>query len=488
MCYPDRDEESNAEDASGRALRPGCPTSSVRFLVRFALERMSRSPGISLPCQGGNPMWKTSSFVSFVLLLCLLSISVISCPTPPYPYGDDDDGDDDDDDDDGSDDDGSDDDASDDDASDDDVSDDDAGDDDTVQTYTDCDGVEFQNDDCIDTWGYPCLDGVGDGVCDDGTGAWTPALNFNCAAYNYDGGDCDTPSCGDGTCNGGETTCSCPADCGTCSGCCSGATCESGTSDTACGSGGNTCQNCVNQGLTCQNQTCQQNCVSHSYYECYNGDIWWYDSCGSIEDMKEACAYGCTNGSLTCDQGPVTILLTPVKDATITNGIGYMSGAGGTNYDTSWLEVGCSYFDANNWGVSWTLLDFDFKSQIPANATIIDAAFRYHVDSAVGSSFTGYYAQLTSNWSEGSVTWNSMPSYYPQGGSFSSPTPGYSGWATKDWTTYVQHVIDEYWTSSYYGTLITSPSDQCVNGDMYIFHDKEYWQGVPPELEIEYQP
>jgi hypothetical protein len=55
-----------------------------------------------------------------------------------------------------------------------------------TDTFTDCNGTVFNNDDCVEDWGYPCLDGVGDGTCDDGSAG----PNFNCAEYNYDGGDC----------------------------------------------------------------------------------------------------------------------------------------------------------------------------------------------------------------------------------------------------------------------------------------------------------
>ena len=47
---------------------------------------------------------------------------------------------------------------------------------------TDCSGVEF--DEAYLVW-------IGDGYCDDGTDqGWTPILDFNCAEYDFDGGDC----------------------------------------------------------------------------------------------------------------------------------------------------------------------------------------------------------------------------------------------------------------------------------------------------------
>jgi len=51
----------------------------------------------------------------------------------------------------------------------------------------DCSGHSFTNDECIEIWGYGCIDGLGDGFCDDGT----YGINFNCNAYNFDNGDCE---------------------------------------------------------------------------------------------------------------------------------------------------------------------------------------------------------------------------------------------------------------------------------------------------------
>ena len=67
-----------------------------------------------------------------------------------------------------------------------------AGDDDDTtppgDTFTDCDGIAWDNEDCVDFWGIPCLDGVGDGLCDDGSEGGAP--NFNCPEFNFDEGDC----------------------------------------------------------------------------------------------------------------------------------------------------------------------------------------------------------------------------------------------------------------------------------------------------------
>ena len=48
----------------------------------------------------------------------------------------------------------------------------------------------------------------------------------------------------------------------------------------------------------CSNGICNpQPCTSHSTYSCYSNDVYWYDSCGDIEEKKEDCeGRGCSNG------------------------------------------------------------------------------------------------------------------------------------------------------------------------------------------------
>src|SRR3972149_5356949 len=35
-------------------------------------------------------------------------------------------------------------------------------------------------------------------------------------------------------------------------------------------------------------------CISHSSYSCSDNDVYWYNSCGTIEDKKEECSNGNT--------------------------------------------------------------------------------------------------------------------------------------------------------------------------------------------------
>ncbi len=109
-------------------------------------------------------------------------------------------------------------------------------------------------------------------VCFNGKCACVP----NCAGKecgpNGCGGECGTCNpgfacvdgtcgvvCGDGFCIEPESRCNCPADCGTCTGCCSNQECLAGTANTACGISGAACAPCP-VGTACQNQKCSFVC------------------------------------------------------------------------------------------------------------------------------------------------------------------------------------------------------------------------------------
>jgi len=46
----------------------------------------------------------------------------------------------------------------------------------------------------------------------------------------------------------------------------------------------------------CRDRACRPDCASRDSYSCYDNDVYWYDSCGDIEEKKEECYDGTTNG------------------------------------------------------------------------------------------------------------------------------------------------------------------------------------------------
>jgi hypothetical protein len=68
---------------------------------------------------------------------------------------------------------------------------------------------------------------------------------------------------------------------------------------------------------TCNDVTNTCECASHASLECYRDDVYWYDSCGVLEELSENCSYkcadgacvpcvSCTYGALTCTESPAT--------------------------------------------------------------------------------------------------------------------------------------------------------------------------------------
>ncbi|MCB9371081.1 thrombospondin type-1 domain-containing protein [Candidatus Woesearchaeota archaeon] len=52
---------------------------------------------------------------------------------------------------------------------------------------------------------------------------------------------------------------------------------------------------------TCNPQSCSATCTSHASYKCTSGGIWWYDSCGVKETLKQTCFDGCDSGKTQCN-------------------------------------------------------------------------------------------------------------------------------------------------------------------------------------------
>lgn len=51
---------------------------------------------------------------------------------------------------------------------------------------------------------------------------------------------------------------------------------------------------CYGEGL------CSNDCYPHGSYSCYNGHVYWYDTCGEIEEIKENCGTSGYTGSKYC--------------------------------------------------------------------------------------------------------------------------------------------------------------------------------------------
>ena len=71
------------------------------------------------------------------------------------------------------------------------------------------------------------------------------------------------------------------------------------------------CGSCYNICLstqTCSNGACVTTCTSHSSSACYNGDVYWYNSCGTREEIRYDCTstQTCTNGACVTTPSPST--------------------------------------------------------------------------------------------------------------------------------------------------------------------------------------
>jgi eight-cysteine-cluster-containing protein len=58
---------------------------------------------------------------------------------------------------------------------------------------------------------------------------------------------------------------------------------------------------CPGNGVCCMPS--EDICKSHSRYGCYNNHVYWYDSCGKVQDKKEYCQHGCENGACIRHEG-----------------------------------------------------------------------------------------------------------------------------------------------------------------------------------------
>ncbi len=62
---------------------------------------------------------------------------------------------------------------------------------------------------------------------------------------------------------------------------------------------------CPDSGTCSGNGECSVPCTTHYTYDCYSGDVYYYDSCGGLEDLKEECGVSGYTGSNYCSSGNV---------------------------------------------------------------------------------------------------------------------------------------------------------------------------------------
>ncbi len=55
----------------------------------------------------------------------------------------------------------------------------------------------------------------------------------------------------------------------------------------------------------CEDDKCKNKPDSHDYYECYSGDVYWYNSAGNREEKKEECGESGYSGDAYCDNNDV---------------------------------------------------------------------------------------------------------------------------------------------------------------------------------------
>ena len=94
----------------------------------------------------------------------------------------------------------------------------------------------------------------------------------------------------------------------TCPGCATGFVCDQASHECVCASGTRLCDDgqchqCCKDGDCSTGQTCQSGqciCTPHDHQACANGNIYWYDSCGSMAEIEQTCTCGCTGTTCSC--------------------------------------------------------------------------------------------------------------------------------------------------------------------------------------------
>jgi len=137
-----------------------------------------------------------------------------------------------------------------------------------------------------------------DYVCNSGTCVLESECNEDCSDVTYECGTqtiCDE-ECIIGDCTSANEICnvnvceSCPTNYGDCDNNDStGCETNLNTDSSNCGSCGNDCQD----GYSCVSGSCvedSEECTSNNYTQCYDGNVYWYDSCGEREGVYDYCS------------------------------------------------------------------------------------------------------------------------------------------------------------------------------------------------------
>lgn len=121
---------------------------------------------------------------------------------------------------------------------------------------------------------------------------------------------CNGAVCGADGCGGQCGTCATGEEC--VSGVCVGA-CVPECTGRECGDDGcaGLCGTCV-EPQTCQDGLCvgEEPCVSQAETRCVGSDLYWFDSCGTKEELNKTCPYGCQKGACTGEGQPEEDVLT----------------------------------------------------------------------------------------------------------------------------------------------------------------------------------
>jgi hypothetical protein len=334
-----------------------------------------------------------------------------------------------------------------------------------------------------------CSDACGDGACCIGAGE-----PVNCPA------DCTgTAGCGDGVCNGTETTATCPLDCpasvacgdDVCDAAAEGADVTDAATDTTviCSADCHGCGDGVCDAATENRCTCPQDCGVSTCGDgiccAANGET----TCTCPTDCTQQCGDGCCNGTETaascmvdCPGDTVASADSYIRQQFPTENHGFdmdiRAGSGSTN------------LRANR-----ALLRFDVFT-ITCNVSRATLLLYYWGEDFTGVSPVLEVHRVTRAWTEASVTWaraSTMTPWTTPGGDFdpaivASATLGASvfGWVQWDITSLVQAWLSGTVNN---GMILLEPNDgQGGNGRKLFYSREETDITLRPDLVVRCGP